>query len=168
MKIIISIIFSALLGAALLGGTLEMTKLPKNEGFYTRIVDKLTTNPSKRKVKFKVSFVGEIGKPERNCDGIGLGCLGLDVNITITPEFEMPPRTTNEINIGLNDNNTLTLEFFDTGDMTDKTLNVEKNYVLSSKICKAFEKDRIVIPVGRYPVKVLGNGFISVSVPYKE
>lgn len=117
-----------------------------------------------RKTGISIDFVGEIGRPEKDCRGIGLGCLG----VVITIEFgAVNGRVTESNNVifSKNDDKFITLQFITNESNPSLDLTIDKEFVLDSKISEAFDRSHISLNKGVYKVSKLADGQYSVTIP---
>ncbi|MEX1188386.1 MAG: hypothetical protein WED33_03950 [Bacteroidia bacterium] len=156
MKIIISILFSALLGAVVLGGPVEGTK--------NNSVEKLSANFEKAEpctLSAGIHFIGKLGKkPE--CSKLGLSCLKLKPFVEVnkfnpgsyvegetTLYFEYISNTLIKVTFNLNRDETV--------------FEIEEPFLLPDLVSKKFKLSSIEILPGNYSIAKNRNGSFTVQ-----
>jgi hypothetical protein len=162
MKIIISIIFSALLGAALLGGTLEMTPLKLEN---TTLFEKAEPCTLRIKVCYLISGFPSFKKDP--CRGLGLRCLEWDKCEKIS-QFNPNDAQDGKTQVLFENISSQEMKItFHTNEKGDSGFTVDKPTLLPKIIASGFGYRSILVSPGTYPTKVNSDKSLSTILKIK-
>jgi hypothetical protein len=118
-----------------------------------------------RRVRISVSFTGEIGIPEKQCKGIGTGCLGIDIHILIGGADL--PEGSGRVVFEVTDDRFITLSFQNKEGNNDMNFVVNSSFKLSSDVSKALGFKSVALTPGSYTAFKNNAGGLSVKIPYQ-
>lgn len=154
MKIIISIIFSALVGAALLGGPLEMTPLNLETTTLFEKAEPCT-------LSICITVTGKPSKTKDLCEGLGFRCIKWNLNRRVA---KFNPNDLNSENtpilFELISSRQIKISFPSNLDQ-EKLFNVFEDTELPSIVAKEFGFYQITVLKGDYLVTNNHNGSLS-------
>jgi hypothetical protein len=118
-----------------------------------------------RPPKFSITYNGEIGIPERDCRGFGLGCLkGINILIEIDINEDRVSNA-NTVIFSKDNDKSMTLIFTSNDKTPGLDFEVDTDLMLDPKIATAYKNNSITILKGRYKVVKMANGQYTVTVP---
>jgi hypothetical protein len=163
MKIIISIIFSALLGAVMLAGPVE-DKATELE--FTNRFEK--AEPCTLRIQIAYLITGYPSFQKDPCRGFGLRCLKLDKAVqkqSFSPSFNEDGKTLMLFEALSNSELKLT---FNSSENTESLFIVDELTKLPQDISLSLGFNAISILSGKYPIKVNSDRSLSVVLKIKS
>lgn len=133
--------------------------------FSQLIASSVNENELIRPPKFSITYNGEIGIPEKDCRGLGFGCLkGINILVEIDINVDRVSNA-NTVIFSKDNDKSMTLIFTSNDKNPGLDFEVGSDLLLDSKIAAAYRNNSITILKGNYKAVKMANGQYTVTFP---